>query len=324
MSNLVKRPEETTLVRGSTGAPELLEPREVPLGGPRAMLVRRTLPQRSRSLIGAWCFLDHYGPEVTRMVVPPHPHTGLQTVSWLFAGAIEHRDSTGAQAMVLPGEVNLMTAGRGISHSEISPERAMLHGAQLWVVLPDDARGRAPAFEHYVPPEVPVGDGVLRVFAGELAGSRAQLSTFTPLVGAQLDLLAGGSVTLDVDPSFEHGVLVDRGAVRVLGEPAPEAHLLYLPPGRSTIEFAADEDARLLLIGGEPFPERIIMWWNFIGRDHDEVVAYRDQWQAEVVAGADPAGRFGTVSGDHAPLPAPPLPNVRLRPRENPRPERSG
>ena len=133
-----------------------MTPREVPLGGLRAMTVRRTLPQRQRSLIGAWCFVDHYGPDPVDdtggMNVAPHPHTGLQTVSWLFEGEIEHRDSAGNHAMVRPGEVNLMTAGRGISHSEIStPGTRTLHGAQLWVALPDADRHVEPDFAHHAP-----------------------------------------------------------------------------------------------------------------------------------------------------------------------------
>src|ERR687892_231597 len=124
---------------------EVLTPRDVPLGGPRAMTVRRTLPQRSRSLIGAWCFADHYGPDEVHvsggMDVPPHPHTGLQTVTWLFTGEVEHRDSLGTHAIVRPGELNLMTSGHGICHSEVSTPRAtILHGVQLWVALPDAHR----------------------------------------------------------------------------------------------------------------------------------------------------------------------------------------
>ncbi len=155
MSNLEKDPME--IVEESTVAPAgvtVLEPREVPLGGPRAMGVRRTLPQRARSLIGAWCFVDHYGPEPSSMTVPPHPHTGLQTVSWLFAGAIEHRDSVGSHAVIHPGQLNLMTAGSGIAHSEVSidPDAApVMHGAQLWIALPDESRHTDPFFESYVP-----------------------------------------------------------------------------------------------------------------------------------------------------------------------------
>ena len=127
---------------GRFGGPEVLEARDVPLGGPRALQVRRTLPQRARTLIGAWCFADHYGPvEVPKtggMDVPPHPHTGLQTVSWLFSGEVEHRDSLGSHALVRPGEMNLMTGGRGIAHSEVStPDTERLHGVQLWVALPE-------------------------------------------------------------------------------------------------------------------------------------------------------------------------------------------
>ena len=123
---------------------EVLTPREVPLGGLRAMTVRRTLPQRGRTFVGAWCFADHYGPDEVDdsggMVVPPHPHTGLQTVSWLFAGEIEHRDSAGHQALVRPGELNLMTGGRGVSHSEVSTSgTTTLHGVQLWVALREGA-----------------------------------------------------------------------------------------------------------------------------------------------------------------------------------------
>ncbi len=147
MSNLEDKPDEVECRAHPTTGVEVMTPRDVPLGGPRAMTVRRTLPQRQRSLIGAWCFLDHYGPDHVAdtggMSVPPHPHTGLQTVSWLFTGEVEHRDSAGHHAMVRPGELNLMTAGHGISHSEVStPETTVLHGAQLWVALPSRRTGR--------------------------------------------------------------------------------------------------------------------------------------------------------------------------------------
>src|SRR4051794_29453225 len=173
MSNPELRPDEVVCAATPADAVEIMTPREVPLGGPRAMTVRRTLPQRHRSLIGAWCFLDHYGPDDVAqtggMSVAPHPHTGLQTVSWLFTGEIEHRDSAGHHAMVRPGELNLMTAGHGISHSEVSTDSTTsLHGAQLWLALPDAVRDGKPAFEHYAPPAVE-GDGwTARVFLGSL------------------------------------------------------------------------------------------------------------------------------------------------------------
>ena len=310
MSNLEKHPAEIGLADDvSTSSVTVLEPRDVPLGGPRAMTVRRTLPQRQRSLIGAWCFIDHYGPDDVSMVVPPHPHTGLQTVSWLFAGEIEHRDSVGSLAPVRPGELNLMTAGYGISHSEVSTgTTTVLHGAQLWVALPDSARHDPPAFESYVPQPFAFGAATVHVFIGELAGAASPARMFTRMLGAQVDLPAGSSVTFEVDELFEHGVLVDAGDVTVEGTSTAPAHLAYVPPGRGTLTLTAATDARLLLLGGEPLGEQIVMWWNFIGRTHEEIVEYRDAWQ-------NSTGRFGTVDYDGAALPAPELPNVRLSPR---------
>lgn len=308
---------------GLPAGTELLEPRDVPLGGIRAMTVRRTLPQRARSFVGAWCFLDHYGPDDVAatggMQVPPHPHTGLQTVSWLFSGEIEHRDSLGTHCLVRPGELNLMTAGRGISHSEDSTAATtVLHGVQLWTVLPEAARGADPAFEHHVPPVVPLPGGEARVFLGTLAGSTSPVRTFSPLVGAELRLRPGAVHTLDVDPAFEHAVLVDTGALSVDGVAAPVHHLLYRAPGAAALTLAVtgDTEVRVLLIGGLPLGEQIVMWWNFIGRDHDEVVAARARWQAETADPDGPAPGFGRVPGHpHPPLPAPPMPELRLRPR---------
>ncbi|MBH0109839.1 pirin family protein [Salinibacterium sp. NG22] len=318
MSNPEKNPAEVLCETQPAAGVQLLEPREVPLGGPRAMNVRRTLPQRSRSLIGGWCFVDHYGPDTTRMLVPPHPHTGLQTVSWLFAGDIEHRDSVGSLAAVRPGELNLMTAGSGISHSEISPASpTLLHGAQLWVALPDAHRHTAPSFESVVPTPFDLQGATVSVFIGELAGVASPATVFSPLLGAQLDIPAGTTVTLPVNSTFEHGVLVDAGAVTVANVATPPDHLAYLAPGATELVITASTDARLLLLGGEPLGESIVMWWNFIGRSHDEIVEFRAQWQADVINGGNPDGRFGTVAGcDEAPLPAPELPTVRLKPRE--------
>jgi redox-sensitive bicupin YhaK (pirin superfamily) len=322
VSNLEIEPAEVVSTAAATHGLEVLEPREVPLGGPRARPVRRTLPQRSRSLIGGWCFLDHYGPDPVidghGMVVPSHPHTGLQTVSWLFAGEIEHRDSVGSHAMVRPGELNLMTAGRGIAHVEVStPETTVLHGAQLWIALPDDARHGTPFFERYVPEPVAVGPATVRVFIGSLAGSTSTARVFSDLVGAQVDIPERSTVTLITDAEFEHGVLADSGDVTVDGAPVALSHLAYVPPGRSVLTLTAgDAPARVLLIGGRPLGERIVMWWNFIGRTHEEIVQYRDEWQSDVIAGLNPEGRFGLVRGyDRPPLPAPEMPAIRLKPR---------
>ena len=308
--------ETARVVRWQAGRMDVLTPRDVPLGGLRAMTVRRTLPQRGRTLIGAWCFVDHYGPdrveETDGMVVPPHPHTGLQTVSWLFTGEIEHRDSAGHHATVRPGEVNLMTAGRGISHSEYStPGTTTLHGAQLWLALPDGDRHVDPTFEHHAPEPVSGEGWEARVFLGSLLGSTSPVHTYTPLLGAELLLEAGSTLHVPVDPAFELGLLVDAGTVRVDGEPLARDALGYLEPGRDTLELAVDEDTRLLLIGGPPFGEKIVMWWNFIGRDHDEVAAYRRDWEARIDAGD--TTRFELPAGDPLEaLHAPALPGVRL------------
>ncbi|GHE59627.1 hypothetical protein GCM10018785_31020 [Streptomyces longispororuber] len=306
-----------------TGTPyvDVLAPREVPLGGPRAMTVRRTLPQRARTLIGAWCFADAYGPDdvaVTGgMDVAPHPHTGLQTVSWLFSGEIEHRDSLGSHAFVRPGELNLMTGGYGISHSEVSTARTtVLHGVQLWVALPERHRDAPRAFRHHVPAPVRIAGAEVRVFLGSLAGDTSPVPTFTPLLGAEIVLEPRATVTLAVEPGFEHGLLVDAGPVRMADTSLAPGELGYTAPGAEaltlTLTNESDGPARTVLIGGAPFEERIVMWWNFIGRTHDDIVRAREDWQH-----ASP--RFGAVEGYGGDrLPALALPNARIAPRGNP------
>nr|WP_317621078.1 pirin family protein [Streptomyces sp. CBMA123] len=298
----------------------MLSPRDVPLGGPRAMTVRRTLPHRYRRLIGAWCFVDHYGPDdVARtggMDVAPHPHTGLQTVSWLFTGEIEHRDSLGVHAFVRPGELNLMTSGHGICHSEVStPATTVLHGVQLWVVLPDEHRDTARDFHHHVPEPVTLDGADVRVFLGTLAGRTSPVPTFTPLLGAELTVAPHATVTLAVDPAFEHGLLVDHGEVRLAGADLHPGDLGYLAPGPTalTVTNTTDAPARLILLGGAPFEEQIVMWWNFIGRSHEDIARAREEWMSS----ANP-DRFGAVEGYPGDrLPAPELPGIPLKPRGN-------
>ncbi|APY84888.1 pirin family protein [Streptomyces alfalfae] len=300
---------------GTARRAEVLSAREVPLGGPRAMAVRRTLPQRARTLIGAWCFVDHYGPDDVSasggMDVAPHPHIGLQTVSWLFSGEIEHRDSLGSHAFVRPGELNLMTGGHGIAHSEVStPATTVLHGVQLWVALPDGHRNADRDFQHYVPTPVRVDGAEARVFLGTLAGSTSPVRTFSPLLGAELLIEPRATTTLAVDASFEHGLLVDQGQIVMAGATLRPAELGYLGTGHTTLTLTNESDtpARVLLIGGTPFGEEIIMWWNFIGRSNEDIVQARADWTA--------GARFGEVHGyDGDPLPAPELPSVPLKPR---------
>jgi redox-sensitive bicupin YhaK (pirin superfamily) len=298
----------------------LLEPREVPLGGPRAMLVRRTLPHRDIRTIGAWCFVDHFGPTTggPAMAVPPHPHIGLQTVTWLLSGDVEHRDSVGSRRLVHPGELNVMTAGRGIAHSEDTVPTASgalpdLHGVQLWTALPDTDRWQAPHFEHHADLPVVTGAGLrATVFMGEFDGARSAAAAYSPLLGVEVVLADGARAALPLDPGFEHGVLAVAGRPVAAGVPLPVSALLHVETGRR--ELAVEGPGRFLLLGGTPFPEELLMWWNFVARDHDEIVAARDDWEA--------GRRFGAVDHPAARLAAPPLPTTRLRSRPGRRPSR--
>jgi redox-sensitive bicupin YhaK (pirin superfamily) len=298
----------------------LLEAREVPLGGVRAMSVRRALPQRDLPLVGAWCFLDRFGPQVTRMRVEPHPHIGLQTVTWPLEGEVRHRDSVGSDVTVRRGSLNLMTSGAGISHSEYSvgADAAPLDALQLWVALPESRRHGAPAFEqHEVLPEValvPVegAAGSATVVLGSFAGVDSPATTHTPIVGAEIRVPAGSRVTLPLDPAWEHALVGVVGDVSVHAGVAAEetalddAHLLYLGIHRSSVDVSSTGGATLFLLGGEPFEDDIVMWWNFVGRTHEEIVEAREAWESR-------DARFGRVvdHGDER-IPAPPLPAVRL------------
>lgn len=325
MSNLERRPAEMPAGGLATVSDEptvrTLAAREVPLGGPRAMIVRRTLPHRELPTVGAWCLADDYGPGAGPMVVPPHPHTGLQTVTWLLSGEVRHQDSVGSDALVHPGALSLMTAGGGIAHAETStPESPPLRGVQLWVALPDAARGGAPHFEHH--PELPVtraGGVTATVILGRLGDVESPATAFTPIVGAELGVVAPGELPLE--PTWEHALLALDDRLLVGGEPVAAGSLVYLGCGRRSMTVGcAGAPSRALLLGGEPFAEELLMWWNFVGRTHDEIVAFREEWQQGL---AGEPTRFGRVEpyerafGDRhgGPLPAPALPGTRLRPR---------
>ena len=290
----------------------VIEPREVPLGGLRALNVWRTLPHRDLPTVGAWCFVDHFGPTDDVMTVLPHPHTGLQTVTWPLSGEVRHRDSLGSDVVLRPGELNLMTAGDGVAHSEFSVgEPHVMHGIQLWVALPDGPRSGPAAFEHIADLPRVAGDGWRGiVLVGEFDDSRSKATAHTPLVGVELTLAARSLVTIPLDPTFEHAILAVDGSIGVGGGPqVAQRSMLYLAPGRASVVLDAERDTTILLLGGEPFMEPLVMWWNFIGRDHDEIVAARDDWQNQT-------RRFGHVDGHGGQIiPAPPLPQVRLRPR---------
>jgi redox-sensitive bicupin YhaK (pirin superfamily) len=286
----------------------IVNPRLVKLTTRTEVDIKRSFPQPALRRIGAWVFLDHFGPteQVDGMVVANHPHTGLQTVTWPFAGEVEHRDSVGSVQVLRPGELNLMTAGRGISHSEISQVGPKsLHATQLWVALPEANRNVEPFFEHHH--ELPVlsfHDSVVKVFIGTLGTGVSPATVFSPLVGAELQV--SGEFSLPLNPSFEHGILVVAGDVTVNGQTVGVDDLIYLEVGEKAVVSGA---GKAILLGGEPFTEHIVMWWNFIGRSHAEIVAWREAWNAQ---GADWPSFEDKVGGW---IPAPELPNVTLNPR---------
>lgn len=272
------------------------------------MTVRRSLPTRERRMIGAWCFLDHAGP--TRFVpgqgmdVGPHPHTGLQTFTWMIEGEVLHRDSLGFEQVIRPGQVNLMTAGHGIVHSEESlPSATGLHAAQLWIALPERHSHIAPAFEHY--PELPVWEeaGVrMTLLAGPWGEFVAPPRLYSDLVGLELLALSDATLSLPLRSEHEHGLLPLEGDLTLDGETVATDELAYLAPGRDRLTVGLKAGARVLLLGGAPMGEEIVMWWNFVGHSRADVVQAQGDWEAG-------APRFGAVQGyNGAPLVAPPLP----------------
>jgi quercetin 2,3-dioxygenase len=321
VSNLDPAPEAIMLAPGVHQAVDVLEARKTAIGD--GTEVRRLLPQRTLRTVGAWCFLDHYGPDDVSigpgMRVPPHPHIGLQTASWLFEGLVLHRDSLGSRQLIRPGELNLMTAGRGIAHSEDSAagRPALLHGLQLWIALPQQDRFTEPRFAHHADlPVVHEGhrDGAtVTVVVGEHRGERSPAEVFTPLVGLEVSVPGGDDFVLPVREDFEHAVVAADGSAVVAGALIAPGLLAHLPTGVSEIRFSpagGRRHARFLVLGGVPFGERLVMWWNFVARTGEEIARACGDWAVQG------SGRFGEVRGyPGPPLPAPPLPTVPLKPR---------
>ena len=283
--------------------------------------VRRALPRRGLRTVGAWCFADHMGPEVVTetagLDVGPHPHIGLQTVTWLVEGAVLHTDSLGSEQLIRPGQLNLMTAGRGIAHAEESVRaRGTLHGVQLWVAQPSATRDGAPAFAHHADlPRIDVGHGTATVFIGDFAGAASSALTDTALVGIEADLRAGSSLW-PLRPDFEYAVYVISGAVSVRDAGrtgslvAREGQLVDLRAHGEALTLAVDDAARVLILGGEPLGEPLYMWWNFVGRSREEIAQASSDWAAYVETGAratQGTERFQRVRSTLAPVPAPAL-----------------
>jgi redox-sensitive bicupin YhaK (pirin superfamily) len=292
--------------------PQRLEARNSILG--EGLLIRRALPHRERRMIGAWCFLDHAGPlDVSQgpgMRVGPHPHIGLQTFTWMIEGEVLHRDSLGYEQIIQPGQVNLMTAGVGISHSEESPQQrsAGLQLAQLWIALPDSHRHIPPAFEHYpVLPRCGVGGFETTLLVGKMGPQVSPVKVHTPLLALDLNTRGNANGTLALRPDFEYGVLVleGRAEIAVAGttpQTLESGTLLYIPTGQHELQLHSQDACRILLIGGEPFKEEIVLWWNFVGRNREEIATATATWNAHTA--------FGDVNGYIGePLVAPPVPS---------------
>ena len=286
---------------------EIIESHVSDVGG---LPIRRALPTRQRRCVGAWCFFDHAGPASLRgrgMNVAPHPHTGLSTFSWMIEGEILHRDSLGSEQVLRPGQVNLMTAGRGIAHSEESLSER-LHLAQLWIALPDEQRFREPSFEHFpVLPRIEREGFTLTLLTGELLGELSPVPTFTPLLGVDVACLRAAHTELPLETRFEHGLMLLEGEADVNGQHMKPGSLLYLEPGLASLSMATDAPARLLLLGGEPWPVPPLLWWNFVGRTREEIAQFTAEWNG--LGGHFEGVEVRGYAGER--LTAPPVPAIR-------------
>jgi quercetin 2,3-dioxygenase len=267
--------------------------------------VRRALPNRGRRSVGPWCFADHFGPtQVTRqhgIDIGPHPHMGLQTVTWLLAGEVLHRDSLGSEQVIRPGQLNLMTAGSGVAHAEeaTGSYSGPLHGVQLWVAQPSETRAGPASFEHRSDlPVVELDNCEATVLVGRFGDELSPARLDTGHVGADLRLRPG-PIVLPLESGGEYALIVTEGAVSVGDQTALPGRLAFLGAGRNELRVSVLEPSRALLLGGRPFPDRLLMWWNFVARTREEIdAAYRD-WAAR-------SSRFGEVASS--------LPRVEVEP----------
>jgi hypothetical protein len=287
-------------VPGDAKAADLIEsvivPRARDLGG---FEVRRALPAAERQMVGPFIFFDQFGPVLMRagqgIDVRPHPHIGLATVTWLFDGSIYHRDSLGSQQPIAPGELNWMTAGRGIVHSErtdaadLARDRQVF-GIQSWVALPKAFEDTAPAFEHVAMERLPlIADrGVaVRVVAGSAYGATSPVKTHSDLFYADVRMAAGSVLPLPGDHE-ERGIYVAEGEIVIADQAIAAGRLLVFRPG-DAISVKAQSDARVMLLGGEPMDGPRHIWWNFVSSSKDKIEAAKDDWKR---------GRFAIVPGD--------------------------
>jgi redox-sensitive bicupin YhaK (pirin superfamily) len=269
------------------------------------MRILRALPRSQRRTVGAWCFLDRFGPlsfsAGTPVDVAPHPHIGLQTVSWLLQGEIVHNDSLGCEALMRAGQLNLMTAGQGIAHSEETPtvNSGIVDGVQLWVALPLGQRQCAPTFHHHASlPVIETSAGAVTLIAGSLLGEISPAAMFSPIIGAEIAFRSTAPLIFPLKKDFEHALLVLHGDVSFHGVGLEGGTLYYLGIDRDELELAGSVGARVLLLGGEPFTDPVLMWWNFVASTSEELAVAREDWIQH--------RRFGDVKAYRGPrLPAP-------------------
>ena len=288
---------------------EIITPSSHDLG---AFEVRRTLPNKTRTMVGPFIFVDQFGPahfDIGKgMDVRPHPHINLATVTYLFEGAIEHRDSLGTLATIRPGACNLMTAGSGIVHSERTPaaERASgsgISGMQTWLALPDGKEEVDPAFEHVAKDDLPLVEdsGVsARIVMGSLWGKTSPITQHAATIYADILMLAGATMPIEADAD-ERAVLVALGDASLDGEKLDRYSLYILKPGQA-MTLRADSDARVMLLGGEAFTTPRHVWWNFVSSSRERINQAKHDWKA---------GNFPLVPGDSEEfIPIPEVPNT--------------
>ncbi|MEB3753239.1 pirin family protein [Acinetobacter sp. MD2(2019)] len=270
--------------------------------------IQRALPSRHKRMIGAWCFLDHAGPaqfeQNDGLNVGPHPHIGLQTFTWMIEGTLMHHDSIGSEQLIRPKQVNLMTAGCGISHTEVTPKHeTQLHAAQLWIALPDHLRNMPPKFQHY--PDLPTIDQDalnFTILVGDYLGLESPVEVHTPLISLDIHAPSAAKTVLQLRPDFEYGILLLEGAATVEHQRLQMENMFVLSTGFNTLNIELEANSRVLLIGGEPFTPPILLWWNFVARTEAELKQANQDW-------IDHHPRFGNIPSytGHR-LTAPPFP----------------
>jgi len=279
--------------------------------------VRRALPSPRRRMVGPFIFFDQMGPAAftgeQALDVRPHPHIGLATVTFLLEGEIMHRDSLGSEQLIRPGEVNWMTAGQGIVHSERTPDArrgvgGALFGLQTWVALPKAHEETAPAFRHYKASDIPTAQDAgarLTLIAGSADGLVSPVETFSDMIYADLTLAPGARYRFAAE-HVERAIYVVTGDLRVEGQADGfgAAQLVVLRPGAEVV-LTSERGARLMLVGGEPFPEKRFIYWNFVSSSADRIEQAKEDWRAD---------RFAHVPGETEFIPLPPdVPGVKLK-----------